>query len=227
MVSGQIKKPVDATKTLPISTTFQKFEKRLLEVLKARVEPDCIVKQMKQFLFFKRFWVLLAMLWFAVAFAHLEPVRVLASFPTAASSQLQVNLLGADSGSAVTGAIIDLEIKAFGSSDPVQIFKLREVMPGRYEASLSVPPGSYQLGIVDHTFPQEALRYNFKGDLPRPANLSIASWVWAATKARTATPATPSVILVLVVPIVITFLAFIFVFFRLSSKPRATGDQSK
>ncbi len=166
------------------------------------------------------------MLWFGVAFAHLEPVRVLASFPTAASSELQVNLLGADSGSAVTGALIDLEIKAFGSSDPVQIIKFKEVLPGRYEASLSVAPGSYQLGIVDHTFPQEALRYNFKGDLPRPANLNIASWVWAATKARTATPTTSSVILVLVVPIVITFLAFVFVFFKMRLNPRAKSDQN-
>jgi hypothetical protein len=170
--------------------------------------------------------VIVLNLWFGVAFAHLEPVRVLATFPTAASSQVQVNLLGAESGSAVTGAIIDLEIKAFGSSDPVQIIKFKEVLPGRYEASLSVAPGSYQLGIVDHTFPQEALRYSFKGDLPRPANLNIASWVWAATKTRTATPTTPSVVLVLVVPIVITFLAFIFVFFRMRSKPRVTGDQS-
>jgi hypothetical protein len=180
---------------------------------------------MSRFLKFKRFWVLLVMLWFSPAFAHQEAVRVLATFPTAASSQVQVNLLGAESGSAVTGAIIDLEIKAFGSSDPVQIIKLKETLPGRYEASLSVVPGSYQLGIVDHTFPQEALRYSFKGDLPRPANLNIASWVWAATKAGTATATTPSVILVLVVPIVITFLAFIFVFFRMRSKPRTTSEQ--
>jgi hypothetical protein len=181
---------------------------------------------MKRLLFFKRSWVLLTMLWFGISFAHLEPVRVLASFPTAASSQLQVNVLGAESGSAVTGAIIDLEIKAFGSSDPVQIIKLKETLPGRYEASLSVPPGSYQLGIVDRTFPQEALRYDFKGDLPRPANLNIASWVWAATKPATATPASPSLILVLVVPIIITFMVFIVVFFRMRSKPRATSDQS-
>ena len=180
---------------------------------------------MNRFLFLRTWWVIVLMLWFGVAFAHLEPVRVLATFPTAASSQVQVNLLGADSGSAVTGAIIDLEIKGFDSSDPVQIIKLKEVLPGRYEASLSVAPGSYQLGIVDHTFPQEALRYNFKGDLPRPVNLNIASWVWAATKAKTATETTPSVILVLVVPIVITLLAFIFVFFKMRSKPRATSDQ--
>jgi hypothetical protein len=181
---------------------------------------------MNHFLSLRTWWVIVLMLWFSIAFAHLEPVRVLASFPTAASSQVQVNLLGAESGSAITGAIIDLEIKAFGSSDPAQIIKFKETLPGRYEASLSVPPGSYQLGIVDRTFPQEALRYSFKGDLPRPANLNIASWVWAATKASTATPTTPSVILVLVVPIIITFLAFIFVFFRMRSKPRVTGDQS-
>jgi hypothetical protein len=181
---------------------------------------------MTRLLTFKRLWVLLVTLWYGATFAHLEPVRVLASFPTAATSQLQVNVLGADSGSAVTGAIIDLEIKAFGSSDPVQIIKLKETLPGRYETSLSVPPGSYQLSIVDHTFPQEALRYDFKGDLPRPANFNIASWVWAATKARTATPTTPSVVLVLLAPIVITFLAFIVVFFRMRSKPRATSDQS-
>ncbi len=170
--------------------------------------------------------MIVLILWFGAAFAHLEPVRVLASFPTAASSQVQVNLLGADSGSAVTGALIDLEIKAVGSPDPVQIIKIKEVMPGRYETTLSVASGSYELGIVDHTFPEEALRYSFKGDLPRPANLNIASWVWAATKARTATPATPSLILALVVPIVITLLVLIFAFFRMRSKPRATGDQS-
>jgi hypothetical protein len=181
---------------------------------------------MSQFLKFKRFWVLLVMLWFSPAFAHQEAVRVLATFPTAATSQLQVNVLGADSGSAITGAIIDLEIKAIGSSDPVQIIKLKETLPGRYEANLSVAPGSYQLGIVDRTFPQEALRYDFKGDLPRPANFNIASWVWAATKARTATPTTPSVVLVLLAPIVITFLAFVFVYFKMRSKPRASSNES-
>lgn len=185
-----------------------------------------IVRSMTRLLFFKRFWVLLILLWLGISFAHLEPVRVLASFPTAASSQLQVNLLGADSGSALTGAIIDLEIKALGGSDPAQIIKLKETLPGRYEASLNVAPGSYQLGIVDRTFPQEALRYDFKGDLPRPANFNIASWVWAATKARAATPSTPSLILVLVAPVILTFMAFVVVFFRMRSKPRATSDQN-
>jgi hypothetical protein len=174
----------------------------------------------------KQFLVLLFMLLSGIALAHLEPVRVLASFPTAASSQLQVNLLGADSGSAITGAIIDLEIQAFGSNDAVQTIKLKETLPGRYEAVLGVPPGSYQLGIVDRTFPQEALRYSFKGDLPRPANLNIASWVWAATKARTATPTTPSLLLIFLAPIVITLLALSFAFFRMRSKPRATSDQN-
>jgi hypothetical protein len=163
---------------------------------------------------------------FSVALAHQEAVRVLASFPTAASKQLQVNLLGADSGSAVTGAIIDLEIKAFGSSDPVQIIKLKEVMPGRYEATLQVSPGSYQLGIVDHTFPQEALRYNFKGSLPRPANLNVASWVWAATKSSpTPTTDTP-LIVVLGLPVLITLLSVIFVSLRARLNPRASTDKN-
>jgi hypothetical protein len=180
---------------------------------------------MKRLLFFKRSWVLLVMFWLGAAFAHLEPVRVLASFPTAASSQLQVNLLGAESGSAVTGAIIDLEIKAFGSSDPAQIIKLKETLPGRYEASLSVVPGSYQLGIVDRTFPQEALRYNFKGDLPRPANLNVASWLWAATKASP-TPTNTPLIVVLGLPVLITLLSVIFISLRARSKPRARSDQN-
>jgi hypothetical protein len=181
---------------------------------------------MKRVMFFKRCWVLLLILWFSSSFAHLEAVRVLALFPTAASSQVQVNLLGTDSGLAITGAILDLEIKVLGNSDPVQIIKLKETLPGRYETALVVAPGSYQLGIVDHTFPEEALRYSFKGDLPRPANLNIASWVWAATKGRTATPSTPSLLLIFIAPIVITFMALIFAFFRMRSKPRASSDQS-
>jgi hypothetical protein len=181
---------------------------------------------MNRFLSLRTWWVIVLMLWFSVALAHQEAVRVLASFPTAASSQVQVNLLGAESGSAVTGAIIDLEIKAFGSSDPVQIIKLKEVLPGRYEASLTVSPGSYQLGIVDHTFPQEALRYDFKGDLPRPANLNVASWVWAATKSSpTPTTDTP-LIVVLGIPVLITLLSVIFISLRSRSNSRASTDKS-
>jgi hypothetical protein len=170
--------------------------------------------------------VIVLNLWFGVAFAHLEPVRVLASFPTAASSQVRVNLLGSESGSAVTGAIIDLEIKAFGSSDPAQIIKFKEVLPGRYEASLSVAPGSYQLGIVDRTFPQEALRYSFKGDLPRPANLNIASWVWAATKPNPTPTTNAPMIVVLGLPVLITLLSVVFISLRTRSKPRASTDKN-
>jgi hypothetical protein len=179
-----------------------------------------------KFLSFKQSGVLLVMLWFGTAFAHLEAVRVLAIFPTAASSQVQVNVLGAESGSAVTGAIIDLEIKAFGSRDPVQIIKLKETLPGRYETSLTVPPGSYQLGIVDHTFPQEALRYDFKGDLPRPANFNIASWVWAATKSKPTPTTDTSLIVVLGLPVLITLLSVIFISLRTRSNPRVSSDKS-
>jgi hypothetical protein len=166
-----------------------------------------------------RQWCVVALLpWFSVALAHQEPVRVLALFPTAASSLVQVNLLGDLSASALTGAVIHLEIKRVGSADPVQEIKLKEVVPGKYEANVSVSPGSYQISVVDRTFPLEALRYTLTADLPRPPNLNVASWTFPATKSSPA-PTNTALLAVIGLPVLAIFGFLVVFFLRMCSKP--------
>jgi hypothetical protein len=155
---------------------------------------------------------------FNIVLAHQEPVRVLALFPTASSSLVQVNLLGDLSASALSGAVINLEIKRVGSSDPVQEIKLKEVVPGKYEANVPFTPGSYQISVVDRTFPLEALRYSFTADLPRPANLNVASWTFPATKSSPA-PTNTALIFVIALPVLAIFGFLVVFFIRTRSKP--------
>lgn len=178
---------------------------------------------MNRIQYLQRWYVFALIPLLSVAVAHQEPVRVLALFPTASSSLVQVNLLGDLSASALSGAVINLEIKRVGSPDPVQEFKLKEVVPGKYEANVPFTPGSYQISVVDRTFPLEALRYSFTADLPRPSNQSVVSWTFPATKSSPA-PTNTALIAVIGLPVLAMF-GFLMVFFlRTRSKP--SSDKS-
>jgi hypothetical protein len=125
----------------------------------------------------------------------------------------------------LTGAILDTVLKPTKSTEPAQTIRLNEVAPGKYEASVSFSKGFYQLSIIDRTFPQEALRYDMTGDLPRPPDLDVASWVWPATRGN-ASKTNAWWVVILGVPLA-AILMFVVIFLaKMSSKSKIVPNTS-
>jgi hypothetical protein len=122
--------------------------------------------------------LIMALLIFSPAWAHLEAVRVEAIFPTAGRSGIQLQLFGTDSGLKVTGAKIEIRIAGPGVNET---FPTTENPPGIYRLDRGFEAGNYKFTVVDKTFEYEALERVIEASLPRPNGQDAQIWLWPAT----------------------------------------------
>jgi hypothetical protein len=127
----------------------------------------------------KRFVVVVLILSFPNALAHLDSVRILISFPNQVQQGFKLSAVGTSSGLKITGAKLSVQVQG---AEIVKDIAFTETQSGVYEISEQFKPGEYNFKFIDKTFPNEFLEYSIKAVLPRPIHQSSLMFVWPPTR---------------------------------------------